>query len=378
MLLSEPLEHLVLCSVINGLADFKSVKREELSRQGQFVYDGLKKLLKNKRPPFSKAIILSAAVDVAGGETETVRPFLTRVLDSRGDGSAEDILRAVHEKKTLLELVNMASLQMASGEFNSHAFVEKLQSAQQTGRRLVSVASAFQGATRHEMPEGIPLPDLPALYKATHGLFGVWALSGDSGVGKSTLTLQLALMAAKRRPVLFYDYENGQSVLHAHLDEVFGGNNRKIREATERLYFRDSVYSLDADLTELRTPCFIVVDSLQKIAVRGTDDKRAGLEKWIHRLEALKLLGHCILMVSEKNRSHYGRTGQAGYKESGDIEYTVDVGVELLADKDTNELIEVSINKNRNWPKKGYITTMTRSRSWMFVESKRRQDEEAR
>lgn len=372
MRLSEPLEYLILCSVIHGYADLKNVKREDLSRQGQFVYDGVLRLTKRKKPPYSQATVLAAAVEIGGGDASTLRPFVSRVFDSRGDESAEEVLQAVHEKQTLLELVNMASVQMGPAGFNPQAFIEKLASSSQRRTTLEPASESFGGKEAFEMPEGIPLPDLPRIQAATHGLFGVWALSGDSGVGKSTLTLQLALQAARKRPVLFYDYENGQPVLKAHLTSIFDGNNRKIREATSQVYFRDSIYSLDADLAHLRQPCFIVVDSLQKIAVRGTDDKRAGIEKWIHRLEALKLQGHCILMVSEKNRSHYGRTGQAGYKESGEIEYTVDVGMELLEDKDATGAVEVSLNKNRNWPTKGYITTMTRKNSWLFVEHTRR------
>lgn len=372
MRLSEPLEFLILCSVINGYADLKTVKREELSRLGQFVYDGVYRLWKRKKPPYSQTTVLSAAVDIGGGDPDVLRPFISRVFDSRGDESAEEVLNAVHEKQTLLELVNMASTQMGGSGFNRQAFIEKLNSSDQRLNRLSPVSDSFQGKEKYEMPEGIPLRDLPKIQRATHGLFGVWALSGDSGVGKSTLTMQFAINAAVHRPVLFYDYENGQSVLKAHLYMIYDGNNRKIREATKQVYFRDSIYSLDSDLSQLRKPCFIVVDSLQKIAVRGSDDKRAGIEKWIHRLEALKLLGHCVLMVSEKNRSHYGRTGQAGYKESGEIEYTVDIGMELLAVKDAKGLVEVSLNKNRNWPDEGYITTLTRKNSWWFVEATRR------
>ena len=53
MRVSETLEQLVLCSVIQGYADIKTVQRDELTRQGQFVYDGLNRLMKNKKAPFN-------------------------------------------------------------------------------------------------------------------------------------------------------------------------------------------------------------------------------------------------------------------------------------------------------------------------------------
>ncbi len=366
MMLSDNLEHLILCAVINGYTDMKMVRKEELSRQGQFVYDGLVKLCKKRRPPFAANTVLAAATDLAGGDPDILRPFIHKIMDAGGSGEAEDVLNAVREKKTLLEIVNLASEQMSGGGLNRQAFLEKLSGSKHDS--LKTVSSFFEGKERYEMPEGVPLPDLPKLNAATHGLFGVWALSGDSGVGKSTLTMEIAVQVGRRRPVLFYDYENGQPVLLSHLSQAFQYNNKKIREVTKQIYFRDGIHTLDADLASLGKPCLIVVDSLQKIAVRGSDDKRAGIEKWIHRLEAMKILGHCVLMVSEKNRAFYGRTGQAGYKESGEIEYTVDVGLELMEVKGTNGVVEVSLNKNRNWPNKGYISTMTRRNCWWFVE----------
>lgn len=368
MKLSESLEHLILCAVIKGHTNIKTVKRDELSRSGQFVYDGLYRLTKTKQAPFTAHTVLSAASDVAGGDSDLLRPFIAKVLDCGSGREAEDLLTAVREKQTLVDLVNLASEQMGSG-LNRQAFLEKLQHGK--SNTLKTASSFFQGSVRYKMPEGIPLTDLPRLQAATHGMYGIWALSGDSGVGKSTLTMELAVQVGRKLPVLFYDYENGQPVLLAHLSKAFNYNNKQIRKATEQIYFRDSIYTLDSDLSSIGKPCLIVVDSLQKIAVRGQDDRRSGIEKWVHRLEALKLLGHCVLMVSEKNRAFYGRTGQAGYKESGEIEYTVDVGVELLEVKDARGVVELSLNKNRNWPNTGYITTMTRTNDWWWTETGR-------
>jgi hypothetical protein len=364
--ISESLESLILCAVIRGYTDIKVVNRTELSRQGQFIFDGVSRLVKKKRPPFSATAVLTAASDLAGGDPDILRPYIAKIMDIGGSREAEDILEAVHDKQVLLELVNTVSGQMTTG-FNRQALMEKLGTSQ--GNTLKAVASYFQGKERYLMPEGVPLPDLPCLNKATHGFYGVWALSGDSGVGKSTLTLELAVQVGKHRPVLFYDYENGQAVLLAHLSRAFQGNNKVIRTLTKQIYFRDGIHTLDQDLTSIGKSCLIVVDSLQKIVVRG-DEKRAGIEKWVHRLEAMKLLGHCVLMVSEKNRAFYGRTGQAGYKESGEIEYTVDCGLELSEVKGSNgTIVETSLNKNRNWPNKGYVATMTRVNDWWFQET---------
>jgi hypothetical protein len=368
--LSDTLEALILSALINGHLALTTVRRNELSRTGQFVFDGLSRLGKSKQPPYSAKTVLSAASDIAGGDPDVLRPYIQQSLDA-GDGkSAETILAAVHDKQTLLDLVNLAGAQMATGGLDRQAFLTKLGPVKTVAHTTLQPVSAhFAGNRRHTMPEGVPLLDLPRLQSATHGLYGVWALSGDSGVGKSTLTLELAVQVGRSRPVLFYDYENGQPVLLSHLSQAFNNDNKKIRHATSQLYFREGIHTLDSDLAILGQPCLVVVDSIQKIAVRGGEDKRAGLEKWVHHLETLKFQGHCVLMVSEKSRAFYGRTGQAGYKESGEIEYTVDVGLELLEVKGSNGVVEVSLNKNRNWPHKGFITTMSRVNNWWFKEA---------
>lgn len=365
MILSGNLEELSLCALVNGHLDPKLVRKDELSRQGQQVLDGVLKLLKHNRPPFSMKSVMVAATDVAGGDPDVLRPYLAKIYDTTDKGTdANGLLASIREKQTLTDIINIASTQLAKSAFNRQQFLSKLDSVT-AGEAFQPVASYFQTDEKYEMPEGSTI-SLKQLQRASHGVYGFWVMSGDAGAGKTTLALELATMVQQERPVLYYDYENGVPVLLAHLEAAFEGDRKRLRQATKQLYFRDSVYTLDADLAVFNQPCFIVVDSVQKINVKG-DDRRSGIDKWVHHLEGLKKQGHSVLGISEKNRSFYGRTGLGGLKETGELEYAADLVMELIP-VEGSAVVEVHFSKNRNWPNLGYITTLVRENSWWFIE----------
>ena len=371
MIFSGTLEELSLGALAHGYLDPKMLKKEELSKLGQQVHAGILRLLKRNKPPFSMKAVLVASTDVAGGDPDTLRPFLTRIYEASSK-DAELLLSSLREKQTLSDIINLATIQLAKGDFSPQAFMSKLDAAKKQCD-FEPVSKFFVGNEEYEMPEGVSL-DLRQLQRATHGVYGFWVASGDAGAGKTTLALELATMVQRERPVLYYDYENGVPVLLAHLEAAFDGNRKALRAATKNLYFRDSVYTLDSDLASIGKPCFIVVDSVQKIGVRG-DDRRAGIDKWVHHLESLKRQGHCVLGISEKNRSFYGRTGLGGLKETGELEYAADLVMELIP-VEGSAVVEVHISKNRNWPNLGYIVTLVRENSWWFVESGGRVEKE--
>jgi hypothetical protein len=217
-------------------------------------------------------------------------------------------------------------------------------------------------------PEGLPIPCLTQVTEATGGLFGVWLIGGEPAAGKSTLALQISLSVGRRRPVLYYDFEQGSSVIKWHVHKALGGDKHKIEEATRQLYIRHSMASLESDLDMLDCPCLVVVDSVQKVASSVTY-RRESLEQWVHKLEALKKYGHHIILVSEKNRGTYGNASLQGYKETGELEYAADTAFDMLKpDEEDGSRTDLHITKNRHYPKRGFITTLKRQNSWWFVE----------
>jgi len=78
-------------------------------------------------------------------------------------------------------------------------------------------------------------------------------------------------------------------------------------------------------------PWIFVVDSLQKLPPLPKLDRRGSIDTWLRFFEGLKDECNCVtLIVSELNRASYDKTTKSGaptYKESGDIEYTCDLGL---------------------------------------------------
>src|SRR3990167_5607306 len=143
-----------------------------------------------------------------------------------------------------------------------------------------------------------------------------------------------------------------------HTREIYKGNLARIREATKNLYVRDSIRTLDADLSRIPAPALLVVDSVQKLP-GSVENRRTGLDRWIHRLEALKKRGYFLLLVSEIGRASYeGDASIAAFKETGEIEYAVDAGIQLIAQ--TDDVVQCHIVKNRHRPTKGLVSHMER------------------
>ena len=186
-------------------------------------------------------------------------------------------------------------------------------------------------------------------------------------MGKTTLALQIAVSVGLNEPVLYYDFENGSDVLLYHLAQVFRGNIGKIRKALQRVYFRESIRTLESDLAAVGSPALIIIDSVQKLPT-SVDNRRTSLDRWVHRLEALKKRGYQVLLISEKGRAEYNTATIKGFKETGEIEYSADMGMQLL--ESDNDRIEVHIVKNRHKKERGYLCDLTRQNDWWFQEQR--------
>lgn len=100
--------------------------------------------------------------------------------------------------------------------------------------------------------------------------------------------------------------------------------------------------SFEASLRELRSlagpsaKILVIIDSLQKLPVELSRDRRSGIDGWLRMLETLKSeLDLAILMVSELKRPSGGKAYEptgTSFKETGDIEYTADLALLLVND----------------------------------------------
>lgn len=359
--LNPDLELAVLCGIIDGDVQLEKVHPDELSKEGKYVYKAIKEFDKTKTITF-KAIFFHAT-EVLGADPAEFRSFLKSV-EKAGVPQIETVLDLLARKTIINDLVNEASTQIADGGYSLLALKGLLAQHASDKNTLVPLSDDMHDV---EPPEGLELPGLQSFNKDVGGLFGLWVISGMPAAGKSTLALMIGLLtSALYCPVLYYDFEQGKSVIRWHAHKALKGDAKKIKKATSRLYIRHNIGMLERDLEMVKEPCLVIVDSIQKVA-KGLTYRRESLESWVHKLEGLKQFGHHVLLISEKNRAHYEEASMSGYKETGEIEYAADAAFDLLLpNPDNSSIVDVHVVKNRHHKFHGHLTTLDRINSFWF------------
>lgn len=213
------------------------------------------------------------------------------------------------------------------------------------------------GSTIVGIPTGLRLLD-----DLLNGLStGLYILAGAPGVGKTTLSLQLALHAARQRiPAVYVTYENSPSnlvgkalcatanvtgsdvdrgyanlaALRAAEYELSGAMTYlAIVEGTSRLTVDEvKAKALQAMNRHQTTRCLVIFDYLQRAAQsKGFDGLRHNVSAMAGELRDLaNRLQSPVLALSSQSRAggNYGAGGGSAsldsLKESGDLEYSAD------------------------------------------------------
>ena len=357
--LSSDLEMAILSGMMKGVVPKDAVRADELSKIGRIVLASIVALDK----PTAADVALHAS-EVLGVSKDAVSGYLLALAQTTAGVETADILNKVRDKQLLIDLVNEAGSQLTKGTMDLSLLSGLIQSEGKASHALSSVAERVKDGLPPK-PTGYPINSLPYLTRTSGGVMGLWALGGEPGVGKSTLAWQIALDVGQLVPVLVYDFENGFAVMMDHTRDIFKDNLPRIREWTKQIYMRDSIRSLDSDLARVPAPAMIVVDSIQKLP-GSVEHRRSSLDRWVHRLEYLKKRGYAILLVSEIGRASYGGDAYIGaYKETGEIEYSADFGLQLL---ESSGGVEANIVKNRHRPFRGPVAILQRKQAWRFKE----------
>lgn len=364
--ISEDLELSLLHAIIKGIVSPDVVTPEELSKPGRIALASVQALDPEARSFHS---VLLHAVEVLSAPADAMGDYMGRVSGSEAGSEASVILSKVRDKQVLIELINEAGSQLSKGSMDLALLGGVLQRSSEVSDSISSVSDIVKDGLP-ETPVGQRLRSLPILSAKSGGLYGMWAIAGEPGVGKSALAWQISLDVSPALPTLYYDFENGFAVMMDHTKQIFQNDLERIRNATSRIYYRDDIRTLDADLLSVPPPALVVIDSVQKLPTNFMYHK-SGLDKWVHRLEYLKKRGYHVLLVSEVPRSQYNSDAYIGaFKETGEIEYAANLGLQLLPIPPTGEIVEAYIVKNRHRPYKGFAVNMKRDpqRVWIWKE----------
>jgi hypothetical protein len=274
------------------------------------------------------------------------------------------------EHQLLERLINEAGKQLdvSRPDIDAVASVFDGYSPNANAEPLVAAASLVKDGKFPKLPRGRPLPGFPRLSKATGGLFGLWTVAGEPGIGKSTFINQVIYHWLKEHPCLKYDYEMPAGTVLAQMFVAAKAVDREKRllRRLKNLYFRTDISSLEMDLVAVPPPAMVVIDSVQSLPTT-VKHEIGSYKKWLLRFERLAKEGYFVVLVSEKPRSLYGAVDLAGFKGTGDIEYKSWVGIQLAADtEDRGAPIELHIVKNRYRPDKGHVCDLRRSEKRVF------------
>jgi hypothetical protein len=180
------------------------------------------------------------------------------------------------------------------------------------------------------LPVGRSFSRFPLLTKMTHGLQGIFMIAGAPGVGKSTLTVQLAVdVACADYPCVYYESENRlvvdgkiRSLAVDRAVRVLGGQHEKLQYMHYRADYTDAVATLR------RLPQgFLVIDTIQgSLGHADYDASKDGAARHAINRRVLDLIdltdaGYAVLVVSHITRGFYNTCPTlAAFKESGALE----------------------------------------------------------
>lgn len=363
--LSAELESAVIGAILRGAVPPDLVEAAELSNIGQLALRAIQSV--PATVPLDSAAVLLAAVDGLGGS----RPPLTEYLRAceKAATNGPDVLARVRNRRLLVDLANEVNNQLATGDFSADSLTGLIdQGAGSRGAHLDSVSALLRDGFP-DPPAGLPVRSLTKLTGSTGGLYGVWVIGGEPKVGKTTLAWQITLdiLRDPAWKALYYDPENGFAVMMDHTRRIFDNDLGRVRDATDRLFYRDNVRTLMGDLTAVSPPAVVVVDNIQKLP-GSVEFSVQSLSRWMHRFESLKKRGYHVLLTSEVSNAFFGEPPRmGGYKGSGDIIYTADTGLYLL---DAGEgCADLHIVANRHRRHRGYVTRLVRHRDWLWREA---------
>jgi hypothetical protein len=364
------LERALLRAEAEGVVNTDIVDSKELSKKGKAVHDAITHLLKKgAKPPLHPASIALTAHSLSGFPKSSADSYLKSFREFQTGEEIATILQTAREKAALVDVINQAGEQLASGVLNVSDLSRSLDfgSTTRSGHNFESLSKRV-GDKFTKPPSGHDIVSLPEISKATNGLAGIWVVGGEPGLGKSTLALQIALDVAREVPAAYIDIDGtGEAYFIDRLRSIYGNDIGRFKKATKSFFYRESIDDLDQLTTSgsFKAPGLIIVDSIQTLPVNFKYSKEA-MDNWLRRFKLLSQRGYAMLLISEKSRAQYGSAELGGYKGTGDIEYSGTLCAHVLADDDNDDLLKFIIVKNRHGPRKGHIVNLIRDSEKTF------------
>jgi len=243
--LPEELEMQLLRAVSDGLILPTALSRKELSKHGKLALKVVDQMLDTGGTiPLDSSAITVAARALYGVESEEWSDYMSKLSKLSLNGTGGAIVKLVQDKQMIASLMNEGSKQSHDGKLDLSRFQTILENAAATMLSseetpgLESIATLLTEGWL-EVPYGIPIRSLKEISDVSRGLFGIWCIAGEPGLGKSTLAWQIALDIGREIPVLYYDLDGtGQAWFLDRLRQIFKGDLDKCKERTKSIHLK--------------------------------------------------------------------------------------------------------------------------------------------
>lgn len=159
-------------------------------------------------------------------------------------------------------------------------------------------------------------------------------LAGDGGIGKSFITMALALAVAggedtflglpvkKHGPVLYVDEENSADLVHQRLAAL--GMTAKHLKNLDYLWYAgvDLLNEPELLLEEAadREPALVVLDSLSRVAIGAEENNNSDMTRLVRQgiIPIARETGAAVVIVHHTDKSGTGPRGASAIRNSGD------------------------------------------------------------
>ncbi len=352
---SPELERAILAGVVWGAIPVEQVSERAcastLGRRTLAVIHALR--AEGATFPLSWEAVALGLTHLFGVEGPAAREWVTSLQAALPAASgAAAVHRRLRERYWLMRLANLAAGQLERGEFAPAPLWQVLSEAVAADTPLAPMAEIWSRGSLAAPPR-LPVRALPRwTERVGGGLVGITVFAGEPGVGKSTLAWMIALDAGEAVPVLYYDFDNDLPTLVERTVGMIGEDLQDLQAATRRIYLRESIQTLEADLQQCPPPALVVVDLVQDLPA-PVEYERQGLNLWLHRWKAVRRRGYWVLLISEVSRAYYGRAGLAAAKGTGEIEFAASLACQMLPVGEDGTEAELVVTKNRHGPARG-------------------------
>ena len=170
-------------------------------------------------------------------------------------------------------------------------------------------------------------------------------LAGESGVGKTSLFLDIMANVSNGNKCVFFNFEMGMRLMGKKLTRIINSDKQ-----LDNLIIDSDTRNLDDLIMEIEIYAkegikFFAIDSKMKIEVNGSDDEYLKISKLSSSLAKLSQKRDIIiLLINQMNESDI-KNKRLAMKGSGDQKYDADIALFYIMDDNMNRILVCTKNR---------------------------------